>query len=310
MSFYGNSYQYLAETFANIILNNIGLENVEFPTPKIDQTQVLAKQAESGVSIVSGNRWVVVNPYYETEDPQTPKGLEIWHNSPSVDGTLTSVVTEAPESVSPEIEKVSTLLDFDKYIKVPVLTYDQAGHCLAKDEAIYYKMPSDPSGPFYERLWKVDGINPEGEEKEPEGGSLKRKLLNRMTSIDGCDDTEALIENEKESLKYKLNTQMTELDKKLTGQMTELDKKVETWDDKATAAENSAKKAAADAQSAKDSVQPIATRMTTLENSFNTLKNTDFKELKDYIDNEVIKQINSLNNVVIDLSGRVVELEK
>jgi chromosome segregation ATPase len=182
-------------------------------------------------------------------------------------------------------------------------------------------MPSDPSGPFYERLWKVDGINPEGEAKEPEGGSLKRKLLNRMTSIDGCSDTGTPIENEKESLKYKLTTQMTELDtkltgqmteldKKLTGQMSELDKKVETWDDKATAAENSAKKAAADAQSAKDSVQPIATRMTTLENSFNTLKNTDFKELKDYIDNEVKKQINSLNNVVIDLSGRVLDLEK
>lgn len=310
MSFYGNSYQYLAETFAHIILKNAGLENIQFPTPVTEQVDISAEQAESGVNIFSGNRWIVLNPYYDNQDINTPKGLEIWHNSPSTDGTLTSVVTEVPESVSPEIEKVSTLLDFDKYIKVPVLTYDQAGHCLAKDEAIYYKMPSDPSGPFYERLWKVDGINPEGEEKEPEGGSLKRKLLNRMTSIDGCDDTGALIENEKESLKYKLNTQMTELDKKLTGQMTELDKKVETWDDKATAAEESAKKAAADAQSAKESVTPIITRMNTLENSFNTLKNEDFKELKDYIDNEVIKQINSLNNVVIDLSGRVVELEK
>ena len=160
-------------------------------------------------------------------------------------------------------------------------------------------MPSDPSGPFYERLWKVDGINPEGVEEEPEGGSLKRKILDRMTSIDGCDDAGTPIENEEKSLKYQLTTQMTELDEK-----------VETWDDMATAAEESAKKAAADAQSAKESVTPIITRMNTLENSFNTLKNEDFKELKDYIDNEVIKQINSLNNVVIDLSGRVVELEK
>ena len=306
MSFYGNSYQYLAETFANIILNNIGLENVEFPTPKIDQTQVLAKQAESGVSIVSGNRWVVVNPYYEAEDPQTPKGLEIWHNSPSVDGTLTSVVTEVPESVSSEIATVSTLLDFDKYIKVPVLTYDQAGHCLAKDEAIYYKMPSDPSGPFYERLWKVDGVNPEGKEEEPEGGSLKRKILDRMTSIDGCDDTGTPIENEEKSLKHQLTTQMSALDKK-----------VETWDDKAIAAENSAKKAAADAQSAKDSAQQITTRMNTLENSFNTLKNTDFENLKAELKsvkeefNEIkTEDLLSLLRNLNALSDRVTKLEK
>lgn len=306
MSFYGNSYQYLAETFAHIILKNAGLENIQFPTPTTEQIDISAEQAESGVNIFSGNRWIVLNPYYDNQDINTPKGLEIWHNSPSADGTLTSVVTEVPESVSSEIATVSTLLDFDKYIKVPVLTYDQAGHCLAKDEAIYYKMPSDPSGPFYERLWKVDGINPEGEEEEPEGGSLKRKILDRMTSIDGCDDTGTPIENEEKSLKYQLTTQMTELDEK-----------VETWDDMATAAEESAKKAAADAQSAKDSAQQITTRVNNIEKSFNTLKNTDFENLKAELKsvkeefNEIkTEDLLSLLRNLNALSDRVTALEK
>ena len=299
MSFYGNSYQYLAETFAHIILKNAGLENIQFPTPEKGQVDISAEQAESGVNIFSGNRWIVLNPYYDDQDINTPKGLEIWHNSPSTDGALTSVVTEVPESVSPEIEKVSTLLDFDKYIKVPVLTYDQAGHCLAKDEAIYYKMPSDPSGPFYERLWKVDGVNPEGKEEEPAGGSLKKKLLDRMSSIDGCDATGKYQKGETSSLAYKLNSKMDELNAE-----------VAKWNGLITSANSASKDAV-------DEVGKVTSRMDNIEEAFSTLKNTDFENLKEDLKTvkeefNVIKteDLLSLLRNLNALSDRVAKLEK
>lgn len=290
MSFYGNSYQYLAETFAHIILKNAGLENIQFPTPTTEQIDISAEQAESGVNIFSGNRWIVLNPYYDDQDINTPKGLEIWHNSPSTDGALTSVVTEVPESVSSEIATVSTLLDFDKYIKVPVLTYDQAGHCLAKNESIYYKMPSDPSGPFYERLWKVDGINPEGEEEEPEGGSLKKKLLDRMSSIDGCDATGNYQEGETSSLAYKLNSKMGELSAE-----------VAKWNGLITSANEASKDAV-------DKVDQVSIRMNNIETSFNELKE-DFKLVKEEFNEIKTEDLLSLLRNLNALSDRVTALE-
>ena len=290
MSFYGNSYQYLAETFAHIILKNAGLENIQFPTPTTEQIDISAEQAESGVNIFSGNRWIVLNPYYDDQDINTPKGLEIWHNSPSMDGTLTSVVTEVPESVSSEIVTTSTLLDFDKYIKVPVLTYDQAGHCLAKDQAIYYKMPSDPSGPFYERLWKVDGINPEGKEEEPKGGSLKKKLLDRMSSIDGCDATGNYQEGETSSLAYKLNNKMGELSAE-----------VAKWNGLITSANEASKDAV-------EEVGQVSIRMNNIETSFDELKE-DFKLIKEEFNEIKTEDLLSLLRNLNALSDRVTELE-
>ena len=146
MSFYGNSYQYLAETFAHIILKNMGIDNVSFPQPEINQINISAEQADSGVNIFSGNHWIILNPIYDVENKNIPCGLQIWHNSPITSGTLSSAVPEVLETVEDTIKKEAPLLGFDSCIKLPIITYDPAGHCLAKDEAIYFKMPADPTG--------------------------------------------------------------------------------------------------------------------------------------------------------------------
>lgn len=216
------------------------------------------------------------------------------------------MVPEALDTVDDTIKKTAPLLGFDSYIKLPVITYDPAGHCLAKDEAIYYKMPSDPSGPFYERLWKVDGVNPEGKEEEPVGGSLKKKLLDRMSSIDGCDATGKYKEGETSSLAYKLNSKMGELS-------TEVAK----WNGLITSANDASKDAV-------DKVDQVSNRMNNIEKSFDTLKNTDFEQLKADVKSvkeefneiktedllDLLRNLNSLSEDVRSLSGRVAELEK
>ena len=207
MSFYGNSYQYLAETFAHIILNNIGLENVEFPTPKMEQIQVSAKQAESGVNIVSGNRWVVVNPYYEAEDPQTPKGVEIWHNSPATDGELTKIVSDVLPPEASDEGAGAEEIQFEGYLKLPTITYDQAGHITNTSDAIYFKMPEDPTFRLEERVEKVEEDMVTFQKKvEKDVGDLKTYV---DTEIDKVETIQTNVQN----IETNLNSKLTSLDK-------------------------------------------------------------------------------------------------
>ena len=155
MSFYGNSYQYLAETFACIIMKNAGIDISDFPdfttdlehaSDKTNDVRIEASEVEQGLLINSGNRWITLKPIYDKVNKNTPYGLEIWHEAPAQDGTLIAPVPEVPDSVSPETKESATLMDFDKCIKIPLVVYDQAGHAVVKSEATYFKMPVDPTG--------------------------------------------------------------------------------------------------------------------------------------------------------------------
>ena len=155
MSFYGNSYQYLAETFACIIMKNAGIDISDFPdfttdlehaSDKTNDVRIEASEVEQGLLINSGNRWITLKPIYDKVNKNTPYGLEVWHEAPAQDGTLIAPVPEVPDSVSPETKESATLMDFDKCIKIPLVVYDQAGHSVVKSEATYFKMPVDPTG--------------------------------------------------------------------------------------------------------------------------------------------------------------------
>ncbi len=250
MSFYGNSYQYLAETFANIILNNIGLENVEFPTPKIDQIQVSAKQAESGVNMVSGNRWVVVNPYYEAEDPQTPKGVEIWHNSPAIDGELTKIVSDVlPPEASGEGAEAEEI-QFEGYLKFPTVTYDQAGHITNASDAIYFKMPKDPTFRLEKRV----------EEVEKDMVTFKQETTTTVQGLKDYVDTEIQkvedIQTNVQNIEINLNTKLVNLDKAIEDSATAVQtaNEAQSTANEAKAATEEAMKTAASAVTTANSV--------------------------------------------------------
>ena len=67
MSFYGNRYYYTADTFARIVLQNLGLKNYSPPNqkniPNEDKKEYLdAQSREAGVGIESGNYWINLIP--------------------------------------------------------------------------------------------------------------------------------------------------------------------------------------------------------------------------------------------------------
>ena len=288
MSFYGNSYQYLAETFARIILKNTGINNPEFTTllpNEVGPINISATEVDSGLAINSGNQWIALKPIYETENPLVPHGFEIWHNAPSDSGTLTKIVPDAKSEVPEAVAKKAIDLNFEDYLKLPIITYDEAGHSLATDEASYYKLPSDPSGPFYNRLWLVDGINPKGESIEPEGGSLKRKLLDRMNSIDGCNDSGTYQEGETQSLYYRLEDDMENLHDR-----------VDEWDDKIINAEQAASDAEQSAAEANRAVGNLANRLETDDGNIMTSNGNTVQKIQADIEeiNRAIVKIMSL----------------
>lgn len=294
MSFYGNSYQYLAETFARIILKNSGIDNSEFTTlssKELGPLNISATEVDSGLTIDSGNKWITLKPIYKEENPLVPHGFEIWHSAPLNEGTLIKAVPEASSTVTDAIDQETIKLNFEDYLRLPVITYDEAGHSMPTEETYNIRLPADPSGPFYDRLWKVDGINPNGEEKDPPGGSLKTKLLKRMKQIDGCDDTGTYQEGETESLYYRVENDMSTLHGR-----------VDEWDDKII-------KAAQDVEDTEKLVEKLQGKLETniynkenekiLTSDGNTI--TDIK--KDIT--EIYGKIASINEAIVKLTGLI-----
>jgi hypothetical protein len=140
---------------------------------------------------------------------------------------------------------------------LPVITYDQAGHVSVSTESSqYFKMPSDPSGPFYDRLWKIDGIDPTGLVKEPPGGSLKMKLLNRMSPIDGLDENGIRTEDYDTSVKGIIEKSIEDMGAE-----------VDTWKGKIDTANDTAKTAKTTADEAKALAQTANAALESLSKS-------------------------------------------
>lgn len=215
MSFYGNSFTYTAESFARIVLANLGLNRSEvgtFPEDKfdlIDTNQTATIDAESrktGVHISSGNQWIQLGISSEIIDPQSGKKKNefcIMHGPPARQANQPFIIPLYLPEVSEVDEKVLNqegvepppILGFDKYLAFPVIKYDNAGHVVFDQnnaERAYFKMPSNPigelTGKFNEIDTRFDAIDknftlPEGEA----GGALSylnTQLLNLSSGID------------------------------------------------------------------------------------------------------------------------------
>ena len=181
MSFYGNSYHYTAESFARIVLKNSGLEKYIADTPTnftdVGTTEVHldALRRESGIGIESGNHWIklVYNKPNST--------FQIMHNSPG--GPVTTIIPfNTDRTGRDDLVSDDNQLDFGEVLKIPVITYDYNGHIDTTNSAIFYQLPANPAIALEARMNSIDGLDADGNVSEPTGGSLKKKLEDKMNN--------------------------------------------------------------------------------------------------------------------------------
>lgn len=178
MSFYGNSYFYTADTFARVVLQNLGIDILNIPDlSEIGKNKIYLEshKKDAGLGVVSGNRWVALKPMTGVD-----QGFEIWHNSPRTTGNNLNMVVSDMEKKglgNPPDSEVN-ILDFEDYIKIPTFYYDETGHVSAKNQMIYFKLPENPMDDATSRMDDIEArMNLiDGADSEPSGGSLKTKL--------------------------------------------------------------------------------------------------------------------------------------
>lgn len=162
MSFYGNSYVYTAESFAQVVLRNLGIDANAVPL-KVESSPMYltALNSNAALGVATGNHWISL------EKMASGEGFTIKHNKPYT-GTKTTMVT--PDKVD-KTESIGTAtpkkLDFQDYIKIPVFYYDAAGHVSGSSQALYFQLPENPVGSVTARMNQIE---------------------NRMDLIDGDQD--------------------------------------------------------------------------------------------------------------------------
>lgn len=177
MSFYGNSFYYAIESFAQIVLANLGLKadgtvneecGYNTTTPPKDYSFVLseddgfltADSRKETLGIVSGNHWIKIG---KTTDPNK-NSLCLMHGAPvrkSKDQACINAITpveltdEQADLIKPQ------RLSFDDYFSFPKIEYDDAGHIVfdAKEpqSCFYYQMPKNPLVEFDTEIKKITG---------------------------------------------------------------------------------------------------------------------------------------------------------
>lgn len=183
MSFYGNNYYYAVDSFAKIILANLGINRQEvdnFPEQfslvekKDDNTwpHIEAENRESGFEISSGNQWIQLGISNEPAGEGASKNKSkfcIMHgpaaimeeNQPciipmQVENNLSD---NMKESLGNEIQT----LEFDGYFSIPIIEYDNAGHIVYNSNSdnnlrTYIKMPSNPKDELNADLDKITNL--------------------------------------------------------------------------------------------------------------------------------------------------------
>lgn len=211
MSFYGNSYYYATEYFANIILKNLGRDNCGvdsetiFPKQFIEvdkdtNIELTAKAKGDSFSFCTGNDWIRIGSSSEIDaEGQHHSALSISHG-PAVRQTnpeqddkfilpFDSVIEEDFNKTGLNPDNISTL-KFGEYVRVPMIEYDNAGHILS-DTAIkcsYFKMPNDP---YLEVQESIDAFNTAKEQLDivlSETGPIKTAEQNAKQASNNAFD--------------------------------------------------------------------------------------------------------------------------
>lgn len=172
MSFYGNTYYLATESFTQFVLKNLGLNNYTFPdSGKIITTEVSfdARNRQDGLRINTGNHWLTMT---QADDNfgNPGNGVTLWHNKPATKNLIGidcfGPVREVDIPVTVDKSKIP-YFNFDEYIKVPMITYDEAGHISEAKASSFYRMPKNPIpevqddiNDIYSKLDAINGDSP------------------------------------------------------------------------------------------------------------------------------------------------------
>ena len=185
MGFYGNSYSYVAESFANVVLTNLINKNIELPTnfstlPEGTQTLNLsAPRNNADLGITAGNYWIQLGANSDVNDPK----FCVIHNKANNNSTTRINPFESID-LNEELGMQVEDLEYGQGFKIPQIGYDEAGHVFCSNEIKTYRLPPDKTGGLEARMASIDGDGlAEGEV------SLKDTLLNRMAELDGKDES-------------------------------------------------------------------------------------------------------------------------
>ena len=239
MGFYGNSYSYVAESFANVVLTNLIDKNIELPInfstlPEGSQTLNLsAPRNNADLGITAGNYWIQLGANSDANDPK----FCIIHNEANNNST-TRINPFESINLDEELGEQVEDLEYGQGFKIPQIGYDEAGHIFCSNEIKMYRLPQDKTDGLVARMASIDGVDlAEGEV------SLKNMLLARMAELDGkdeeCNDILDVEGNNIDSLK-------TQLEKKVNDAIEDLNDAT----GKIGSLEQTANKASSDAASA------------------------------------------------------------
>ena len=145
MSFYGNVTYYLSNAFNKIIYrnansksgNNASSDSKTGPGIPAYEYSLIPRNRKDETILETGNKWIVFADHNGTVGNNQ---IQIYHqvidsqNEEDVIVASTAIVT--PE----ETDTADTELDFGSIIRIPSITYDNAGHIVDKS-SISYKLP-------------------------------------------------------------------------------------------------------------------------------------------------------------------------
>lgn len=205
MGFYGNSYSYVAESFANVVLTNLINKNIELPTnfstlPEGTQTLNLsAPRNNADLGITAGNYWIQLGANSDVNDPK----FCVIHNKAN-DNSTTRINPFESVDLNEELGAQVEDLEYGQGFKIPQIGYDEAGHVFCSNEIKMYRLPPDKTDGLEARMASIDGDGlAEGEV------SLKDTLLNRMAKLDGKDENGNDILTEEGTIINNLETRLT-----------------------------------------------------------------------------------------------------
>ena len=147
MSFYGNVFYELTNSFMSFFVHNNGYDKLDFITIAEDSpVEITAIGLGGKFHLNSGNRWI------NLEGKPLEQSCAIYHGMPDTENTTQVIPFEVVETV-PEGVDVN-ILPPGQCIGVPIFYYDLAGHIAQQDDIVYYQLPANETELDVEALKK------------------------------------------------------------------------------------------------------------------------------------------------------------
>ena len=196
MSFYGNIYNYTAESFATIMLKNFGLNNktTQLSGSNYDQvtsdkcSNINAQHRDTGLGVYSGNHWIRL---VKSKDDDI---FYILHGEPVSDREedektyINPINVKTPENASFSEGEIVQSLNFGDYLIVPQIEYDAAGHIVFSNaDASCYQLPLNPNETLQlevdELEKRMNDIDAEWDKKIKEIKAVEDEVKNIQSSL-------------------------------------------------------------------------------------------------------------------------------